>query len=281
MKKLNKIVYLFIAVMLFYSCNSDVETVAKIKDTNGIIVNIASSSTGSFLGSPEAGVEDLSMASVTISESLANIVVNKISGSMSGVEKIQLTKSLNGSNRVLVTEGTTFPLTAEMMNISDLLNGLGVDESDLRIGDVIAFEVRTVQNDGDVYYFNKSMGKFSMTLNCSYDLAGTYTMTNSVCGSSETVTISQNSDGTWLASHADGGLLNFCSTNDLTNPGSFAVSCGGIVEASDNVTYCDGYGIGCIAGGEWNQETGTLVLNNTNDFFSWADAEYTSTYVRN
>lgn len=280
MKNINKIIYFLIVLVTFSSCDNEADTVASIRGTNGVIVNIKNNSTGTFLGSPESGVE-MANAMVTISDAQVDLVVSKVSGDMDGVSKMQLVKSLNGGTEILVTEGTSFPLTATASNITELIAGLGVDANDLRIGDKITYKVITLKANGDKFYFDANMGEFSVTLNCSYDLAGSYTMTNSVCGSEETVVISQNTDGTWHLTHADGGLLNFCSSNDIKNPGDIAVSCGGTVEHI-GVAYCEGgnYGIGCIAGGIWNQDSGTLVLDNTNAFFGWADAEYTSTYVK-
>jgi len=113
-------------------------------------------------------------------------------------------------------------------------------------------------------------------------------MTNSLpesecLGLPQTVNITQNPDGTWYLETADGGLLQFCSENTtLPNPGSFIVECGGIVSPhpTNGVDYCFDFDIGCITGGSWDQNTGILILENSNGFFEWAPSNYTSTYVR-
>ena len=116
---------------------------------------------------------------------------------------------------------------------------------------------------------------------CFADLTGTYTMTNSVCGAEVTdVTITPNEDGGWYLSTADGGLLQYCSSNTgLQNDGVIIEVCGDILP-SDDLSFCPGYGIGCITGGSWDAETGTLTLEHTNAFFGFANANYSSTYVR-
>ncbi len=278
MKNLKYITLAVFSLVLLFSCETDEDTVAKVADETGVLINVSSQSSGAFLGSPEQGI-DIPMAPVTISDASLNLVVTQVSGSLSNISKMEVVKSLNGGPEVSVAESSTLPFTVELNSVDELLSGLGISESDLRIGDELVFKVKAIQTDGDVYYYNASMGVFKLVLNCSYDLTGTYTMTNSVCASVETVTISQNADGTWFASQADGGLLQFCSSNStLTNQGSFAVSCGGIVLPSSDVRFCGSNGIGCIQGGTWDGNT--LILQNGNTFFSWADSSYTSTYVR-
>ena len=278
MKNLKYIALSIFSLVLLFGCETDEETVAKVADENGVLINVSAQSSGAFLGSPEQGM-DIPVAPVTVSDASLNLVVTQVSGSLSNITKLEVVKSINGGPEVFVAESTSLPFTVELNSVDEFLSGLGMSESDLRIGDELVFKVKAHQTDGDVYYYNTSMGVFKLVLNCSYDLTGTYTMTNSVCASVVTVQISQNADGTWFATQADGGLLQFCSTNStLTNEGSFAVSCGGIVLPSADVRFCGGYGIGCIQGGTWDGNT--LILQNGNDFFSWADSSYTSTYVR-
>lgn len=278
MKNLKNIALAVFSLVLLFSCGTDEKTVAKVADENGVLINVSSQSSGAFLGSPEQGV-DIPMAPVTVSDAFLNLVVAQVSGSLSNISKMEVVKSLNGGPEVSVAESSTLPFTVELTSIEDFLSGLGMGESDLRIGDELVFKVKAHQTDGDVFYYNDAMGVFKLVLNCSYDLTGTYTMTNTVCASVVTVNITQNADGTWYVDQADGGLLQFCSSNTtLTNQGSFAVSCGGVVLPSSDVRFCGGYGIGCIQGGTWDGNT--LILQNGNDFFSWADSSYTSTYVR-
>lgn len=113
---------------------------------------------------------------------------------------------------------------------------------------------------------------------CFADLTGTYTMTNSVCSAEVTdVTITKNDDGGWDLSTADGGLLQYCTSNTgLVNDGSIIVVCGEIRPASPS--FCGSNGIGCITGGSWDAETGTLTLQHNDTFFGVGN--YTSSYVR-
>ena len=119
----------------------------------------------------------------------------------------------------------------------------------------------------------------TVSYSCFADLSGTYTMTNSVCDPQvEGITIEANDEGGWYLSTADGGLLQYCSGNTgLQNDGNIIVVCGEVKPSSD-LSFCDGYGIGCITGGTWDPDTGTLTIKHNDSFFGVG--AYTSTYVR-
>ncbi|MCX2679440.1 hypothetical protein OOZ15_05745 [Galbibacter sp. EGI 63066] len=279
MKNITYIIFALFILSIPMSCvDDDNDELTGNAATGGVMIDIKSDSEGQFLGSPESGV-DLSEAMVDVTSASLHLVINQVSGSLEDVEKLEIVKSLNGGEESLVSETTSLPYTLDLNSIGDLLSGTGVSESDLRIGDQLAFKIKVYKSDGDILSYANSIGVFAMTLNCSYDLAGTYTMSNTYCESLETVTISQNADGTWYASTADGGLLQFCTTNtSLQNDGNFSVSCGGVVPPSDDVAFCGSNGIGCITGGTWDQETGILILEHSDAFFDAGN--YTSTYVR-
>src|SRR5690606_32260944 len=269
MKKIKNIFFVAFCLGSLISCETetDVDTPAEIADENGAMINVSSGSSGAFLGAPQGA--DFANSEVEISEAYLTLQIRMISGSVSDIEKFEIVKSINGGEEIVVSETTTLPYTIELESIEDFLSGTDYTEDELRIGDQISFKVKTIQNDGDVYYYDRSMGVFTLTLNCAYDLAGTYIMTNTICNNPQTVTISQNSDGTWYASTADGGLLQFCTSNtSLTNDGSFSVVCGGVVEASNDVAFCGSNGIGCITGGLWDEGTGVLTLEHSNTFFT-------------
>lgn len=290
---MKKLKYLFLglsALTAFTACNSEAQDEAEVfegRGTAGILINVSQNSSGALLGSPEAGV-DLADAQIAFSADYLDFVITSVSGDFDSgdVDRLEIYKSYNGGEQILVGETTELPYSFSYESIDGFVEGTGLTADQLRIGDVFTFAVKVVKNNGAVYSYGPDMGRFSLTINCSYDLAGTYLMSNDVCNNPQTVTISQNSDGTWYASTADGGLLQFCSSNTgLQNDGSFAVGCGGVVDATATAggpAYCSGggYGIGCIAGGTWDQEAGILKLDHTNAFFTWASGEYTSTYVR-
>lgn len=287
MKKLNYLLTMFFALTLLVGCDTDPDNNAPVKDEAGLIIDVSNSS-GALLGSPEAGVP-IGDASVTFSDVALNFEITQVLGSLDNVSKFEIVKFLNsdanqGTEGITVAETTTLPFSFSYETIDEFVAGTGTTVDQLRIGDVFTFRVKIYQNDGDVYYYNNKMGRVSLTINCSYDLTGQYTMTNSVCGISQTVGISQNPDGTWYLETADGGLLQFCSTNStIQNDGSIAVGCGGVVTAvAGGPGYCEGggYGIGCITGGSWDQDAGILIMEHTDAFFSWSGGTYTSQYVR-
>lgn len=114
---------------------------------------------------------------------------------------------------------------------------------------------------------------------CFADLSGTYTMTNDYCDPQvEGMTITSNDDGGWDLSTADGGLLQYCTPNTgLVNAGSIIEVCGDILPSS-SFGFCGSNGIGCITGGTWDAESGTLTLQHNDTFFGVG--AYTSTYTR-
>lgn len=284
-KYINKFLFATTVFLAVASCETDAEVVAPVKGEAGVIINVKKTSNGALLGVPEDGKE-LKDAIVTVTDAKLKLDIRKVFGSMSNdITKLEVYKDLNGKNPVKVAETTELPFVLEYETIDSFLEGTGKTATDLRIGDTFNFQVKVVKSDGSVYSYDQSMGQFSLTLNCSYDLTGTYIMKNSVCDNPQTVTISKNSDGSWYLSTVDGGLLQFCTSNtSLVNDGSINVGCGGVVDQASSpvVAFCGGeggdYGIGCVTKGSWNQETGVLKMTHTGTFFKIP--EYTSTYTR-
>ena len=274
-KYFTKILFLALVVSIF-SCDTDDESeILQDRDTAGAILNLSGSA--KLLGAP-ADPSDLPNSEVAISDNELEINVSMVSGDLSNVDHFEIVKQFNNGEEVSEATFTEFPYTLMYDTFDAFTAGTPATSSTLRIGDVFKYTVKVHQNDGDVYAY--STQSFNVTVNCSSDLVGMYTMTNTVCASSEVVEITQNPDGSYNLSTVDGGLLQFCSSNSsLVNTGNITVVCGEILPSLD-VTYCDGYGIGCITGGSWDQDAGVLSLSHTNDFFTWADAAYESTYTR-
>ncbi|UOB18469.1 DUF1735 domain-containing protein [Abyssalbus ytuae] len=146
---------------------------------------------------------------------------------------------------------------------------------------VLAFNITTISSDSNKLVISDT-GKTSV-VNISYicfaDLNGTYIMTNSVCDPQVSgITITKNEEGGWDLSTADGGLLQYCTSNSgLVNSGSIIIVCGEVL-ASDDLSFCGNYGIGCITGGTWDENSGTLTLQHNDALFGYGD--YTSTYIK-
>ncbi|MDY0780082.1 hypothetical protein [Tenacibaculum sp. IB213877] len=173
MKKFKNIFLAMVGVLTIASCETNADTVAEIKDEAGFLINVSATSNSSILGSPEVGV-DLEDATVSITNAYLNMTVSKTGGSLDNLEKIEIVKSFNGGEEIVLGESTTLPYNLVIDNLDDLLSNTGVVESDLRIGDVLSFRTKVTQKDGDVYYYNSSMGNYSLVVNCSSDLAGDY-----------------------------------------------------------------------------------------------------------
>src|SRR5690606_15611326 len=180
----------------------------------------------------------------------------------------EVVKQFNGCEEITVASYESLPFDVNLTELSQFLEGTGVSESDLKIGDVFKFTVKVIHNDGESYLYNGQA--FNIQVNCFADLTGTYTVTNSYCGAGSTgtippVKISKTPDGNWVLETADGGLLQYCTSNTtLTNAGTISVVCG---EVSGTTDFCGSNGIGCIVGGSWDQETGVLTLELDDTFF--------------
>ncbi|MFD2543560.1 hypothetical protein ACFSSB_14605 [Lacinutrix gracilariae] len=173
MKNLKNIFLAFAALFSIVACETDADTVAEIADEAGLLVDVTATSNSSILGSPEAGVP-LEDALVTITNAYLDMTVSQTAGTTDQLEKIEIVKSFNGGTEISLAETTSLPYNLVISDLTSLLSGTGVVEADLRIGDVLSFRTKVYKTDGSVYYYNSSMGDYSLVVNCSSDLAGTY-----------------------------------------------------------------------------------------------------------
>ncbi len=287
MKKILNILVVF-SLVLIYSCeynNSDFNTDDQLTGTaieGAAIVAVNTSSDGKLLGSPSSS--DLENATVEFSDTTLELSILLMTGG-TDVTSYEILKSLNGGLETIVATSPTLPISLAYSTIDEFLAGLGVSESDLRIGDVVTFRTKMIRSDGSINFAGPNEGTFSITINCSADLTGTYDVTNDSCGPSFTATISANPDGTWAITSADGGFIYYCTGNnsslDFLNAGNITVVCGEVLPTGD-LTYADNSGnnIGNIGGGSWDSVTGTLTMSHTQTFTAnWAGS-WNSTYVR-
>lgn len=280
MKKYNLYsLLIFCVALVFTGCDGEEESeVLQNRKIAGVAINV--SGFGKVQGEPE-DYDNLDESAVSI---LANELSMEVTeGSVedaSLISNFEVIKTFNGGDEVLVDTFDALPFTVNLSDISEFVAGLTVTEDDLKIGDQFRFMVKVNQTNGESYYFQGQ--SFNLTVNCFADLNGTYTVTNSVCGSGSSGTIppiqiTETPDGAWELQTADGGLLQYCTSNTaLVNGGKISVVCG-VVQPSSDVDFCGDYCIGCIQGGTWNQETGVLELILNDDFFG--NGEYTATYT--
>src|SRR5690606_15056443 len=178
MKTLKINILAILGLLLVTGCTKDIEdydTVAEIHDEAGATVQVSATSNSAILGNPEPGIP-LEDATVTITDAYLDLTVRLTAGNLDQIEKIEIVKSFNNGTEIPLGETTTLPYNLVIDNIDDLLADTGIAETDLRIGDELTFRTKVTQTDGDVYYYNTSMGNYNMVVNCSSDLAGTYTI---------------------------------------------------------------------------------------------------------
>lgn len=276
MKKLNNIFLIGLSVF-FFSCVDDKTLVDEIEATP----NLVGFSNASM---PMSAIADGEEYDFAIQMQVKGPRLNDMEG--------PVTATLSIDPASTAVEGTHFRLDSKEITISPDDNYLGLVPITLLTTGIAApldenpfllLNVESTSGDGSVIANGKPI-QINMLYLCPHDLTGTYTVTNSVCGSSITTQITKNADGSWHIGTADGGLLQFCSTNStLVNSGDIQVVCS-VVQATNTLTYGtggSGNGIGDITGGTWDEETGVLTLNHTDAFFSWSGGAYTSTYTRN
>lgn len=174
MKNFRNIFIAMVGVLTIAACDTDAETVAEVHDEAGFLVQVSTTSDSAILGSPEAGVA-LEDAEITISTARLDMSVALTSGNLNSLDRVEIVKSYNGGDEIMLAETTTLPYNLVVDGITDLLSGTGASEAGLRIGDELLIRTKVYKTDGSVYYYNTTMGHVSLVVNCASDLAGTYT----------------------------------------------------------------------------------------------------------
>lgn len=244
MKNIKILLLAMLVITGLASCETDVDPVNDVADEAGMLINVSATSNSSILGSPEAGV-DLKDAVVTITNAYLNMTVTKTQGNLDNIQNIEIVKSFNGGQESVLAETTTLPFNLEVSSLDELLSGTGLTENDLRIGDELAVRVRVTQNDGQVYYYNNAMGLYSLVVNCSSDLAGTYTINYSSGPGTHIVT--ELSPGTYQISSMFGWptsgytvkFTDVCGKLTLINDWQFSntIYGEGFVDANGNLVW--------------------------------------------
>jgi len=177
MKKLNYLLTMFFALTLFVGCDTDPDNNAPVADEGGLTVYVGDSS-GKVLGTP---IDANDLENTPIDFDNADVELNFASrlslGNYAGASSFEVVKTLNDGDEVIVGQGATLPIDFGYSTIEEYVSGLGVDVSDLRIGDTFTFKVKLYQADGNLYYFAPNMGVFSVVVNCASNLAGMYDVT--------------------------------------------------------------------------------------------------------
>jgi len=171
MKKINYILSLLV-IAFTISCDSDTDNLAPVADLGGVVMN-TSISDGAILGVPN-DASDLDNSEIAFNATYLDFDVRLNLGNEAGISKYEIVKTFNGGDEVIVGETASLPFNLSYTTLDEYLDGTGVIATDLRIGDKFTFKVKIYQNDGDVYYYSPNMGQFSVTVNCSSDLEGTY-----------------------------------------------------------------------------------------------------------
>lgn len=177
---MKKIFKLFVAVSLLfnYACNdnADFSTDDYLTGTakeGGAIVAINNTSGGKLLGVPSS--QDFSTATVAFASTELDLGVMLMTGG-ADIASYEILKSINGGTETSVASSPTLPISLKYTTVDEFVDGLGITADDLRIGDVIRFRTKMNKTDGSEVFAGPTDGTFTLTVSCSSDLAGTYSL---------------------------------------------------------------------------------------------------------
>ncbi len=275
---MKNIIKLFsLAALVFVAGCTDPEDIITGDAQEGVFLNLEGS--GTLAGAPEPGID---LADATISFQATQLDYNvSIPFGEERVSELVAYKSFNGTTIELGRASGSAGLSIKLTTLSEFLSGFsGLSADDLRVGDQIAFYTEIHMTDGRVLIDNSA--NLTVSISCLADLTGTYLVTNSWCSPLFTVIITQNPDGSYHLTSADGGGLSKCTTNSsLANAGDIVEQCGEILPSTALDFGTDGgYGIGDITGGTWDAQNGVITMNHVQGFTGNWPSEWTSTYTR-
>ena len=151
--------------ILLLGCVESEDLVTESAKSGGAL--LTSSGSGKLLGIPDGVTGEVSFTDFDLSMEVG------LAFAVSDVEGYAIVKRFDGQE-VEVETFTTVPHTFELNSVAEYLAGFtGVAATDLRIGDVFDFVVKITHEDGRVLYSDGA--KVSITVNCSSNLAGSYT----------------------------------------------------------------------------------------------------------
>lgn len=249
---------IWIAVLLLSAAcvNPDDLVTEDAKEGGGILSVVGSE--GKLLG-----IEDPETHIVEFTDTDMTIKVSEVNGFFHN-ETFTLVKQFNGQE-VVVEEFSELPYEYSITTVEEFLEGFtGVEEEDLRIGDVIAYKVKINTSDAGAVYSDPA--QVPVTVNCGSDLAGTYIVTGllqrpasgivdqPIGPRTETVTKEGvNFYGTQNTAHWTNAALGYEPC-----PVLFSVTCGKIAIAEQNL--CDAYSNLVSGAGYVDEETGDIYL---------------------
>lgn len=273
MKNLKKIVLLLFVISIASSCDdsstliNDSEDILSGGATTATIVKLSGDSSGKLLGVPSS--QDFETALVEFAEFELYMEVQFVNGGKN-VVGYEITKSLNGGSETVVAQGATLPLSVEYSTLEEFLDGLGVSEDDLRIGDKIIFRTKMIMADGTVLYSSSNEGTLIITVNCSSNLAGTYDVAVHYVRASSGIdtwyyyqeTITETGAGQYRTAEVGPWINALGGGLGVGTPGyTFTDTCGSLTVPEQNLLE---YYSNLVAGeGSVNSTTGVITMEYT------------------
>jgi hypothetical protein len=265
------------ALLFAYSCTEPDDLITEDAQEGGGIVSIAGTS-GKVLGVPDA-----TTGQVTFTDNALSMTVTPMTGTVE-VAQYSIVKSLNGGAEVVVEQFTDIPHTTTLTTLAQFVEGTGKAATDLRIGDVFTFRVKQTLSDGRVLYAAPAAGRYNVVVNCSSNLAGSYTYAGT-WDRAETGNVAVPFGGADVITEVSPGVYSTLRSGHYTAltiddpcPFIFSDVCGELTIAEQNL--CDAYSNLIAGSGYVDAATGDLHFEYHIEFAA-GNRIYTVTYTKN
>lgn len=157
-------------LFVFRGCINPEDLTTKDAKEGGGIITI-DGTTGKVTGVP-----DPSSGIITFTDVDYSMKIDMKTGG-SDITNFSVVKQYNDGKEIEVESFKSVPHTLHFTTINQFVAGTGKSVSDLRIGDVFTFMVKMTLSDGRKIYASPRNGLYTIVVNCSSDLAGTYEVT--------------------------------------------------------------------------------------------------------
>jgi hypothetical protein len=260
-------------LMLLFSCNKDDTNLERILPTP-ILEFVAESNTVSHISDGSSYQDQVVIR-------LANSDVYFFDESIEFTIRVdeQNSTAIEGVDFNFTSSPYTFTFNSDNNFTQNIPIEILTEEAYTSFTKEITFIAEVIDNS------IQTSGIFTINYQCFVDLTGTYTVANDVCGTllnpfNQNVTITFADNGKWHLDSVDGTFLINCTSYMGPSYGYIEVNCG-VVDPSDDIfANSTTYLIGNVLGGSWDQETGVLEMNHSQNFFPWAPTNWNSRYVR-
>ncbi len=279
--KFKYILSVVLMTLFISSCVESEDLVTEDAKDGGAILKVDGSS-GKLLGLPDAVTGEITFTDFELTLKVA------VAYGGYDVTGYEIVKMYNGENEVSIAKLTPsqLPFTVTLSTVDEYLSGTGVEASNLRIGDTFSFVTKITTGDGRTLI--SGAGQYVVTVNCSSDLAGSYSLAGTWDRAETGNADVPYGPVTETITEISAGVYKTTLTGHYTNPQAalglpicemiFSDVCGELTIAKQGL--CDAFSNEVIGDGYVDIATGDLYLNYTIDFAA-GKRVYTAVYTKN